>query len=254
MRGLRDKVTIVTGAARGIGEATARRLHEEGGAVAALDLDEREGKAVVASLGEERAIFIPCDVADEGQVVAAVTATVARFGRVDALVNNAGVNAYFDPERMTVEQWDRFMSVDLASAWLCSKHVLPHLRRQGGGVIVNIASIHAHLTAKGMFPYAAAKSGLVGLTRSLALEYAAEGIRVVAICPGYVRTRLVMDTIVDAPDPAAAEAAALAIQPMGRIGEPAEIASVIAFALSDEASFVNGVALEADGGLSAKFV
>jgi NAD(P)-dependent dehydrogenase (short-subunit alcohol dehydrogenase family) len=253
MRGLRDKVTIVTGAARGIGEATARRLHAEGGAVALLDLDEREGKAVAADLGEERALFAACDVSDEGQVAAAVAAAAARFGRVDALVNNAGVNAYFDPAGMTVEQWNRFMAVDLTSAWLCSKHVLPELRRRGGGVIVNIASIHAHLTAKGMFPYAAAKSGLVGLTRSLALEVAGEGIRVVAVCPGFVRTRLVTDSFVDAPDPAAAEAAAIAMQPIGHIADPSEIASVIAFALSDDASFVTGVAIEADGGLSARF-
>jgi NAD(P)-dependent dehydrogenase (short-subunit alcohol dehydrogenase family) len=253
MRGLQGRVTIVTGAARGIGEATARRLHAEGGLVALLDLDEREGKAVAADLGEERVMFAACDVADEAQVAAAVDAAAERFGGVDALVNNAGVNAYFDPERMTLAEWERFMAVDLGSAWLCSKHVLPRLRSRGGGVIVNVASIHAHLTVKGMFPYAAAKSGLVGLTRSLALEVAAEGIRVVAICPGYVRTRLVEDAFADAPDPAAAEAEAIAMQPVGRIADPAEIASVITFALSDEASFVTGVALEADGGLSARF-
>jgi len=253
MRGLEGKVTIVTGAARGIGEATARRLHQEGGFVALLDLDEREGKAVAADLGEERALFVACDVAEEEQVAAAVAATVERFGRVDALVNNAGVNAYFDPERMTVEEWNRFMGVDLASAWLCSKHVLPELRRQGGGVIVNIASIHAHLTTRGMFPYAAAKSGMVGLTRSLALDLAPHGIRVVAICPGYVRTRLVEEGFVAAPDPAAAEAEAIAMQPLGRIADPPDIASVIAFALSDDAGIITGVALEADGGLSARY-
>jgi NAD(P)-dependent dehydrogenase (short-subunit alcohol dehydrogenase family) len=250
MRGLRHKVTIVTGAARGIGEATARRLHDEGGTVAVLDLDERGGKALVAELGEERALFATCDVTDEQQVAAAVGATVARFGRVDALVNNAGVNAHFDPERMTAEEWNRFMAIDLTSAWLCSKHALPELRRQGGGVIVNISSIHAHLTMKGFFPYAAAKSGLIGLTRSLALDCAPYGTRVVAICPGFTRTRLV--SFADEPDPAAAEAAALEMQPFKRFAEPSEIASVIAFALSDDASFVNGVALEVDGGLSAR--
>src|SRR5262245_5631989 len=127
MRGLRDKVTIVTGGSQGIGEATARRLHDEGGAVAVLDIDERPGEALAAELGE-RALFAACDVADEGQVAAAVAATVARFGRVDALVNNAGVNAHFDPERMTMEDWNRFMAIDLASAWLCSKYVLRELR------------------------------------------------------------------------------------------------------------------------------
>jgi NAD(P)-dependent dehydrogenase (short-subunit alcohol dehydrogenase family) len=251
MRGLRDKVTIVTGGGQGIGEATARRLLQEGGAVAVLDIDERAGKAVVAELGDERALFVPCDVGEEGSVASAVAATLARFGRIDALVNNAGVNAAFDAERMTVEEWNRFMAVDLASAWLCSKHVLPELRRRGGGVIVNIASIHARLTIKGFFPYAAAKSGLIGLTRSLALDYAPDGTRVVAIAPGFTRTRLV--TFGDNPDPVAAEAESLEMQPFKRFAEPSEIASVIAFALSDDASFVNGVTIEVDGGLSARF-
>jgi NAD(P)-dependent dehydrogenase (short-subunit alcohol dehydrogenase family) len=253
MRGLGDRVAVITGAANGIGAATAHRLHEEGAKVAILDLDEASGTKLAGRLGDGRALFIACDVISEEQVRAAVAATVERFGGVDVLVNNAGVNAYFDAEKMTLDEWEGFFALDLRACWLCSKHVLPHLRRQRRGVIVNIASIHARLTAKGMFPYAAAKSGIVGLTRSLALDYAGEGIRVVAISPGWTRTRLVEEAIAQQPDPVAAWAHALAIHPLGRIAEPEEIAAVIAFAASEDASFITGVAIQVDGGLDARF-
>ncbi len=253
MRGLQDRTAVVTGAANGIGAATTRRLHEEGAKVALLDVDETNGKALAEEIGASSALFVPCDVTSEEQVAAAVAAAAARFGTVDVLVNNAGVNAYFDAERMTLQDWERFFALDLRASWLCSKHALPHLRRRPGGVIVNIASIHARLTTQGMFPYAAAKSGVVGLTRSLALDYAPEGIRVVAVCPGWTRTRLVSEALDGRPDPQAAWAQALAAHPLGRIAEPEEIAAVVAFAASEDASFVTGVALEADGGLSARF-
>jgi NAD(P)-dependent dehydrogenase (short-subunit alcohol dehydrogenase family) len=131
--------------------------------------------------------------------------------------------------------------------------VLPHLRRQRRGVIVNVASIHARLTVKGMFPYAAAKSGIVGLTRSLALNYGSQGIRVVAVSPGWTRTRLVEEALAQQPDPQAARAQALAMHPLGRIAEPDEIAAVVTFAASEDASFITGVAIAVDGGLSTRF-
>jgi NAD(P)-dependent dehydrogenase (short-subunit alcohol dehydrogenase family) len=253
MRGLQDQVAVVTGAANGIGAATTRRLHHEGARVALLDVDQAGGKVLADQLGAERALFVGCDVTIEEQVAAAVSATVDHFGRVDVLVNNAGVNAYFDAETMTLEEWERFFALDLRACWLCSKHVLPHLRRQRRGVIVNVASIHARLTVKGMFPYAAAKSGIVGLTRSLALDYGSEGIRVVAVSPGWTRTRLVEEALAQQPDPQAARAQALAMHPLGRIAEPDEIAAVVAFAASADASFITGVAIAVDGGLSARF-
>jgi NAD(P)-dependent dehydrogenase (short-subunit alcohol dehydrogenase family) len=191
MRGLQDRVAVVTGAANGIGAATTHRLHQEGAKVVLLDIAQTGGKALADQLGAERALFVACDITSEEQAAAAIGATIDHFGRVDILVNNAGVNAYFDAETMTLQEWEQFFALDLRACWLCSKHVLPHLRRQRRGVIVNIASIHARLTVKGMFPYAAAKSGIVGLTRSLALDYGSQGIRVVAISPGWTRTRLV---------------------------------------------------------------
>jgi NAD(P)-dependent dehydrogenase (short-subunit alcohol dehydrogenase family) len=253
MRGLRDRVAVVTGAANGIGAATANRLHQEGAVVALLDVDEVNGKALAERLGAERALFVGCDVTDEEQVAAAVAAATDRFDRVDILVNNAGVNADFDAERMTLDDWDRFFALDLRGYWLCGKYVLPHMRRRRSGVIVNIASIHARMTTRGMFPYAAAKSGVVGLTRSLALDYGGDGIRVVAVSPGWTRTRLVEESMDARPDAKAAWAQALAVHPLGRIAEPSEIAAVVAFAASDDASFVTGVAIDADGGLGARF-
>jgi NAD(P)-dependent dehydrogenase (short-subunit alcohol dehydrogenase family) len=253
MRGLRDRVAVVTGAANGIGAATTRRLHQEGAKVALLDVDQAGGKALADRLGAERALFVACDVTVEEQAAAAVGATVDHFGRVDVLVNNAGVNAYFDAETMTLEEWEHFFALDLRACWLCSKHVLPHLRRRRRGVIVNVASIHARLTVKGMFPYAAAKSGIVGLTRSLALDYGGEGIRVVAVSPGWTRTRLVEEALARQPDPQAAWTQALAIHPLGRIAEPDEVAAAVAFAASEDAGFITGVAIAVDGGLSARF-
>jgi NAD(P)-dependent dehydrogenase (short-subunit alcohol dehydrogenase family) len=253
MRGLQDRVAVVTGAANGIGAATAHTLHQEGAKVALLDIDQTGGKALAEHLDAGRALFVACDVTSEEQIAAAVDTTIAQFQGVDILVNNAGVNAYFDAETVTLEQWERFFALDLRACWLCSKHVLPHLRRQQRGVIVNVASIHARLTTRGMFPYAAAKSGIVGLTRSLALDYGGQGIRVVAVSPGWTRTRLVEEALAQQPDPQAARAQALAMHPLGRIAEPDEIAAVVAFAASEDASFITGVAIPVDGGLSARF-
>jgi NAD(P)-dependent dehydrogenase (short-subunit alcohol dehydrogenase family) len=253
MRGLQNRIAVVTGAANGIGAATTHRLHQEGARVALLDVDQAGGKALADQLGAERALFITCDVTSEDQVAAAVGATIDHFGRVDVLVNNAGVNAYFDAETMTLQEWEGFFALDLRACWLCSKHVLPHLRRQRQGVIVNVASIHARLTVKGMFPYAAAKSGILGLTRSLALDYGSQGIRVVAVSPGWTRTRLVEEALAQQPDPQAARAQALAMHPLGRIAEPEEIAAVVTFAASEDASYITGVTIAVDGGLSARF-
>ena len=178
---------------------------------------------------------------------------MTRHGTLDVLVNNAGVNAYFDATEMTGVEWDRVFGVDLKSAWLCAKHALPPMKRAGRGSIVNIASIHAVLTIPGMFPYAAAKAGLLGLTRGLALEYGPAGIRVNAVLPGYTRTRLVEEWLRTQPDPVAAERRVLEVQPLRRMAEPAEIANLVAFVASDEASAITGASLAADCGLGVMF-
>jgi NAD(P)-dependent dehydrogenase (short-subunit alcohol dehydrogenase family) len=249
---LAGKVAVVTGGAQGIGRAIVEKLSGEGARVTFLDLDPAGGAATARELGRGVA-FARADVTREGEVKAAMEEVVGRDGSLHVLVNNAGVNAYFDASAMTEAEWDAVFAVDLKGAWLCCKHALPAMKRGGGGSIVNIASIHASLTIAGMFPYAAAKAGLVGLTRSLALDCAPANIRVNAVLPGWTRTRLVEEWFRLQPDPAEAERKVLAVHPLGRLSTPMEVANLVAFVASDEASAINGAALAVDGGLGARF-
>ncbi len=250
---LAGKVAFVTGGARGIGRAIVEKFVAEGARVTFVDLDEAAGRDVVRGLGADAADFRCADVTAEGDVRRAIEAVAGARGTIDVLVNNAGVNAYFDATEMTEAEWDRVFAVDLKGAWLCAKHALRAMKRAGRGSIVNIASIHATLTMAGMFPYAAAKSGIVGLTRSLALDYAPMGIRVNAVLPGWTRTRLVEEWFAMQPDPAEAERHVLGVHPLRRIATPAEIANLVAFVASDEASAITGAALAADCGLGIQF-
>jgi NAD(P)-dependent dehydrogenase (short-subunit alcohol dehydrogenase family) len=251
---LNGKTAIVTGAARGIGLAIVRKFAAEGATVSMLDVDER-GLADAARSIESgaRVDTHHADVTAEADVARAVESIRARHGRIDILVNNAGVNAYFDADRMSEAEWDQVFAVDLKGAWLCAKHVLPIMKAQGSGSIVNIASIHATLTIAGMFPYAAAKAGLVGLTRSLALDCAPLGIRVNAVSPGWTRTHLVEEWFARQPDPAAAESSVMRVHPMRRIATAEEVANVVAFVASDEASAMTGAAVAVDCGLGVQF-
>jgi NAD(P)-dependent dehydrogenase (short-subunit alcohol dehydrogenase family) len=253
---LDGRVAVVSGGASGIGRACVERLHAAGALVVLCDIDVEAGREVAESLSDDSASveFFHCDVTSETQVAATMTSAIERLGSLDVLVANAGIDAPYDAATMTESEWDKFLGMDLKSVWLCAKHALPQMRRQRRGSIVNIASIHAFVTSRGKFPYAAAKAGVVGLTRSLALDEAGYGIRVNAVCPGYTRTRMLMSGIESAEDPSAAEREMLAIHPLGRVGEPIEIANVVAFLASDEASFVTGASILVDGGLSAKFV
>ena len=247
---LQNKIAAVTGGAQGIGRAIVEKFQAEGARVALLDIDEARGTETETTLGgpERGVLFVRCDITSEADVERAMAATVERFGGLDILVNNAGVNTYFDATTMTEAEWDSVFAVDLKGGWLCAKHAIPLMRRRGGGSIVNIASLHAFMTTYGMFPYAAAKSGVVGMTRSMALDFGREGIRVNAICPGWVRTQLVDEWLRLQPEGQAAEQRVLDQQPLGRMGTPAEIANFVSFVASDEASFITGVALEVDGG------
>ena len=249
-RRLPGRVAVVTGAAQGIGLAVCLRLLEEGATVVGLDLDASEPPPVTGQ--GSSATLLQADVGASADVDAALAQVLAAHGRVDVLVNNAGVDAHDDAATLTEADWDRFMSVDLKSAWLTSRRVLTSMVEQGGGSIVNVASIHARLTMPGMFPYAAAKAGLIGLTRSLAADHGPHAVRVNAVCPGWTRTPLLLSGA-DEPDQAQSRMLrrAAAAHPLRRIGDPAEIAAAVAFLASDDASFITGQELYVDGGLSA---
>jgi NAD(P)-dependent dehydrogenase (short-subunit alcohol dehydrogenase family) len=245
---------LVTGGARGIGRAVAEAVVAHGGSVAILDVLD-DGRSVADDLRRAggTAVFERCDVTRPRHVTEAVARSAAALGGVDGLVNNAGINAYFDAATMTTDEWDATFDVDLKASWLLVRQALPHLLESDGAAIVNVSSIHATVTVAGMFPYAAAKAAVEGLTRSLALDYGGRGLRVNAIAPGFVRTHLVREWLERQPDPAEAERRVLASHPLGRIAEPHEIAACIVFLLSPMAAAMTGTVLHVDCGLTARF-
>jgi NAD(P)-dependent dehydrogenase (short-subunit alcohol dehydrogenase family) len=250
---LEGEIAIVTGGTRGIGRAIVELFLHEGARVLFCGREDEAGQNLIEQLDAgERVTFQRCEVSDGGEVAAMVQACHERLGAPTVLVNNAGVNANFDAVEMTEQQWERFFGIDLKASWLTAKHVLPHMKAAGGGSIVNVSSIHGFVTLEGFFPYAAAKSGLLGLTRSLALDYGPYGIRVNVVCPGFTRTRLVQESIDRGEDKEAAERAMVAGVALGRIAEPAEVATVVRFFASQESSYVTGASLLVDGGLTAR--
>ncbi len=252
---LAGKVSIVTGAGRGIGKAIARKLAVEGAAVVIAEVDAEPGQQAAAELTADgyRVLFVQTDITREASVQSAVQQTVAAFGKLDILVNNAGKDFNFDATTMTEADWNTAMDVDLKGVWLCCKHAIPRILEQGGGSIVNIASVHARATSPNYFPYGAAKAAVVGLTRSLALDFSPKGIRVNAICPGWVMSDAIAAWIKSQPDPQATEDHIVSLQPVRRIGLPEEIANFVAFVASDEASYITGAELVIDGGLTAQY-
>lgn len=241
-----DRVALVTGGGSGIGAACARRLAADGYAVVVADIDHAAALACARRLGPA-AVAVPADVADEASVEAMMRVTLERPGRLAVAVNCAAIRG---PAVSVADQeltsWRRLMSVNLDGAFLCLRAELRAMRARGGGAIVNVASVlglRGHPSAPA---YATAKHGLVGLTRSAALAHAADGIRVNAVCPGYIRTPLLAGAS------SAERMAGLArLHPLGRLGEPEEVASLVGWLASDEASFVTGALYAADGGLLA---
>lgn len=242
------RVVVVTGSAAGIGAAVAQRVLAEGGQVAGLDIDSCH------PFGASEYLHLSCDVTDPDAVAGAVSAVHQRFGRIDGLVNSAGGNAASSALDMTDAEWDAVIGIDLKAAWLCARAMVPHMRRQRGGAIVNVTSVHSRLTTVGMFHRAAAKAGLEGLTRGLALELAADDIRVNAVAPGRIRTRLVQEWLGRQAAPSLSEKILLSSQPQGRTASPADIALVVAFALSSDARAMTGAVLPVDCGLGVRLV
>lgn len=249
---LAGEVILVSGGAQGIGNAVVQAARRQGASVSFCDLDASRVTAAVEAFAAESLDVhgMVADVTDEESVDQWIAAASSTLGTPSGLVNNAGRNAYADPTTMTVAEWDDFFDLDLKASWLCARAVVPGMLSAGRGSIVSISSIHAKMTTAGMFPYAAAKAGQLGFTRSLALEVAGRGVRVNAVSPGLVWTPLAEAHYADRPEELAST---LAVQPMGRPARPAEIAEVVSFLLSPRASFVNGADWAVDGAHSARF-
>jgi len=251
---LKDRVAIVTGASKGIGKGIATIFSREGASVVLTDWDEEAGKKTAEEIRRSGgdAFFLRCDVSDEEQVKAMILATIAKYGRINVLVNNAGVGVYKTVLDATSEEWDRCLAVNLKGVFLCSKYAIPHIKAAGGGAIVNIASVHSYQNVGGTAPYAASKAGVVALTRVMAIDYGRDKIRVNAICPGWIDTPLIRNIFDGAADPEKAKREVERRQILGRLGTPEEVGEAAAFLASDEASYITGASLMVDNGMTAQ--
>ena len=241
------KVAVITGAAQGIGAACAERLARDGAAVALWDVDDARGAALAASLASRgpRSAYLHCDVARKVEVDAALAATLAAFGRVDALVNNAGIFKAADFLDITEADWDAVIDVNLKGAFLVAQAVARAMVASGGGAIVNMSSVNSVLAIASIASYNVSKGGVNQLTRVMALALAGRGVRVNAVAPGTIATELAKKAVLGSDE---ARARIISRTPMQRLGEPSEIADVAAFLLSDAASYMTGEIVYVDGG------
>jgi NAD(P)-dependent dehydrogenase (short-subunit alcohol dehydrogenase family) len=251
MQRLQDRVAVITGAGSGIGLASARRLASEGATVVAVDIDDAAGKAAAQETGGR---FIAANVASEDDVRQLFDQVAEEFGRVDIAFNNAGISPPEDDSILTtgIDAWRKVQEINLTSVYLCCKHVIPHMQRQGKGSIINTASFVAVLgAATSQISYTASKGGVLAMSRELGVQFAREGIRVNALCPGPVNTPLLQELFAKDPERAARR---LVHVPLGRFAEPEEIAAAVAFLASDDSSFITASQFLVDGGIAGAYV
>jgi NAD(P)-dependent dehydrogenase (short-subunit alcohol dehydrogenase family) len=246
----KNKVVVITGAASGIGKSTALAFAKKGAKVVIVDITEHsETLNLIHDMGEE-AVFIPCDVSNSNQVKAMIEKTITTFGAIDFAFNNAGIEGTTaNTLECSEENWDHTININLKGIWLCMKYEIAEMLKQGKGVIINCSSVAGLVGFAGLPAYVASKHGVIGLTKTTALEYAKLGIRVNAVCPGIIETPM-MDRLSGNDLEAIARFSAL--EPMGRYGQPEEIANAVLWMCSDEASFLTGHAMAVDGGFVAQ--
>ncbi len=255
MNRLNSKVAVITGAALGLGRATAIRMAEEGAAVAVLDMLNPEGEALAAELAGRgfAARFWHCDVSREAEVARVVGEVAAHFGRIDILVNNAGVSGANKPtHEITEAEWDFVQGINVKGVFFCTKHAIPHLKAAGGGSIINLSSIYGLVGGPDVPPYHASKGAVRLMSKTDALIYAPDRIRVNSIHPGFIWTPMVEHHLSALADPEEGRAATAALHPLGHIGEADDIAWGAVYLASDEARFVTGAELVIDGGYTAR--
>jgi len=255
MNRLANKVAVITGGAVGLGKATAERMAEEGAAVAILDVRDEEGVALAAALTERglKAAWWRCNVASEAEVKRTIDDVVARFGKLDILVNNAGIAGVSKPtHEITEAEWDLVQSVNVKGVFFCTKHAIPHLKAAGGGSIINLSSIYGLVGGADVPPYHASKGAVRLMSKTDALLYAPDRIRVNSIHPGFIWTPMVEGHLASQGDVEEGRKTVGALHPLGHLGVPDDIAWGAVYLASDEAGFVTGSELVIDGGYTAR--
>ena len=247
---MQTKVGLVTGGARGIGRGIVERFLENGASVALFDVNREAATKTADELCRKgKVLLLVGDVTREEDVCQAVAQTVAQLGGLDVLVNNAGIEVTGRVDELAGEAWDRQLAVNLKGAFLFSKHAVPRMRAKGGA-IVNISSVHAFCSYPSCAAYDASKAGMIALTRTMAIDHGSDGIRVNAICPGYIDTPMLDEWLDTVPDRKATMAEVMKYHPLGRIGTPRDIAEAVLFLASDAAAFISGTYLIVDGAMT----